>query len=117
VDFVAIEWVDLPNAVGMSQAAEGGLMASKPDIASAKYIERMSGGSLCARCRYRPALRRVPQACPFNLPYRDLLLRYEDRLAANPRTVMQVRNLARIDDGERVEIRAESRAQRSGGGP
>jgi deoxyribodipyrimidine photolyase-related protein len=114
---VAIEWVDLPNAVGMSQAADGGLMARKPNIASAKHIERMSGANLCARCRYRPALRRVPQACPFNLPHRDFLLRHEDRLAANPRTVMQVRNLARIDGGQRGEIRAESRAQRSGGGP
>jgi hypothetical protein len=46
----AIEWVELPNTLGMSQAADGGLMASKPYIASGKYIERMSAGSLCARC-------------------------------------------------------------------
>jgi deoxyribodipyrimidine photolyase-related protein len=53
----AIKWVELPNTLGMSQATNGGLMASKPYIATGKYIERMSGGSLCARCRFKPAER------------------------------------------------------------
>jgi deoxyribodipyrimidine photolyase-related protein len=32
----AIEWVELPSAFGMSQYAVGGMMASKPYIASGK---------------------------------------------------------------------------------
>ena len=38
----AVEWVELPNTLGMSQFADGGLMASKPYIASGKYIDRIS---------------------------------------------------------------------------
>jgi deoxyribodipyrimidine photolyase-related protein len=45
----AVEWVELPNTLGMSQAADHGLMASKPYIAGGKYIERMSAGRVCAQ--------------------------------------------------------------------
>ena len=110
----AVEWVELPNTLGMSQAADGGLMASKPYIASGKYIERMSAGSLCARCPYRPAERSSENACPFTTLYWDFLLRHERSLAANPRTVMQVRNLARVDDAERERIRARAADVRTG---
>lgn len=110
----AVEWVELPNTLGMSQAADGGLMASKPYIASGKYIERMSAGSLCGRCRYRPAERSGERACPFTNLYWDFLLRHEDRLAANPRTVMQVRNLQRVGQAERTLIRAGAEALRAG---
>ena len=34
----AYEWVELPNTVGMSQFADGGLLASKPYAASGAYI-------------------------------------------------------------------------------
>jgi deoxyribodipyrimidine photolyase-related protein len=110
----AVEWVELPNTLGMSQAADGGLMASKPYIASGKYIERMSAGSLCARCPYRPAERSGEKACPFTTLYWDFLLRHEPALAANPRTVMQVRNLARVNEDERARIRARAADVRAG---
>ena len=110
----AIEWVELPNTLGMSQAADGGLMASKPYIASGKYIERMSAGSLCARCRFRPAERVGPRACPFTTLYWDFLIRHEALLAANPRTVMQVRNLARVGAEERLAIAQQAAALRAG---
>ena len=108
----AVEWVELPNTLGMSQAADGGLMASKPYIASGRYIERMSGGSLCARCRYRPGERSGDKACPFTVLYWDFLMRHEARLAANPRTVMQVRNLGRVSAEERARIAAQAQALR-----
>ena len=109
----AVEWVELPNTLGMSQFADGGLMASKPYIASGAYIERMSAGSLCSRCRFKPKERVGPSACPFTTLYWDFLLRHEARLAANPRTVMQVRNLARLDEAERQAIRRQAGALRS----
>jgi deoxyribodipyrimidine photolyase-related protein len=109
----AVEWVELPNTLGMSQYGDGGLMASKPYVASGKYIERMSGGSLCARCRYRPAERTGERACPFTTLYWDFLLRHEALLAANPRMVMQVKNLARLSDDERARIRAQAAAHRA----
>ena len=81
---------------------------------SGKYIERMSAGSLCARCPYRPAERIGENACPFTTLYWDFLLRHESSLAANPRTVMQVRNLARVNEDERARIRARAADVRTG---
>jgi len=98
----AVEWVELPNTLGMSQYADGGLMASKPYIASGKYIQRMS--NYCAGCRYDPAQRTGPKACPFTTLYWDFLLRHEAMLAKNPRTVMQARHAARLTSAQRREI-------------
>jgi deoxyribodipyrimidine photolyase-related protein len=110
----AVEWVELPNTLGMSQYGDGGVMASKPYIASGKYIERQSGGSLCAKCRYRPGERTSEQACPFTTLYWDFLMRHEAMLAKNPRTVMQVKNLARLGADERQRIAARAAAIRRG---
>ncbi len=110
----AVEWVELPNTLGMSQAADGGLMASKPYIASGKYIERQSGGSLCAGCRFKPGERVGERACPFTTLYWDFLSRHEAMLARNPRTVMQVRNLARLPAAERARISERATAIRRG---
>jgi deoxyribodipyrimidine photolyase-related protein len=110
----AVEWVELPNALGMSQAGDGGLMASKPYIASGKYIERQSGGSLCAGCRYKPGERVGERACPFTTLYWDFLARHETMLAKNPRTVMQVRNLARVPADERARVGERAAAIRRG---
>jgi deoxyribodipyrimidine photolyase-related protein len=110
----AVEWVELPNTLGMSQAADGGLMASKPYIASGLYIERQSAGSLCSRCRFKPAQRTGEQACPFTTLYWDFLMRHEAVLARNPRTVMQVRNLQRVSEAERQQIRSRAQAIRDG---
>jgi deoxyribodipyrimidine photolyase-related protein len=100
----AVEWVELPNTLGMSQYGDGGLMASKPYIASGKYIQRMSG--YCARCPRNPAKATGEDACPFTTLYWDFLQRHESMLRANPRTVMQVRNLDRLSAEEKGEIRA-----------
>lgn len=108
----AVEWVELPNTLGMSQHADGGLMASKPYIASGKYIERMS--PLCKGCRYDPAQRTGENACPITTLYWDFLLRHEARLAANARTALQVKNLARLEEAERNAIRARAAAIRRG---
>jgi deoxyribodipyrimidine photolyase-related protein len=79
-----------------------GVMASKPYIASGKYIQRMS--NYCAGCRYDPAQRAGPKACPFTTLYWDFLLRHETMLTKNPRTVLQVRNAARLTSAQRREI-------------
>lgn len=107
----AVEWVELPNTLGMSQYADGGVMASKPYIASGKYIQRMSNH--CAGCPHDPAQATGPRACPFTTLYWDYLLRHEAALARNPRMSMQTRNLARLDERRRGEIRAQAERTRA----
>ncbi len=110
----AVEWVELPNTIGLSQHADGGLMASKPYIASGRYIERMSAGSLCRRCRYAPGERTGARACPFTTLYWDFMLRHEATLAANPRTRQQVRGVDRLDAAERARIADRAALIRAG---
>ena len=104
----AVEWVELPNTLGMSQYADGGLMASKPYAATGQYIARMS--NYCQGCRYRPALRTGDDACPFTTLYWDFLARHQDLLARNPRMALQVKNLARIAPDELAAIRTQAAA-------
>ena len=108
----AVEWVEMPNVLGMSQFADGGLMASKPYAATGKYIQRMSNH--CKGCRYKPDQRTGAQACPFTTLYWDFLARHADRLAKNPRMALQVKNLARIAPAEMDAIGQRAQAIRDG---
>ncbi|MGI8956455.1 MAG: cryptochrome/photolyase family protein [Chthoniobacterales bacterium] len=102
----AVEWVELPNTLGMSQHGDGGIMASKPYVATGKYIQRMS--NYCAGCRFDPAEATGPKACPFTTLYWDFLLQHEPMLRKNQRMAMQVRNLARLDDARRDAIQKQA---------
>jgi deoxyribodipyrimidine photolyase-related protein len=107
----AVEWVELPNVLGMSQYADGGKMVSKPYAASGKYIQRMS--NYCAGCRYDPGEALGPKACPFTTLYWDFLDRHAKRFRDHPRAGMQWRNLDRLSE-ERIDaIRAQARRLRA----
>jgi deoxyribodipyrimidine photolyase-related protein len=106
----AVEWVEMPNTLGMSQYADGGLMASKPYAATGKYIDRMSNH--CSTCRYDPGVRSGALACPFTTLYWDFLMRHRDSLARNPRMALQVKNLARLSAVERNRIAERAAALR-----
>ena len=98
----AVEWVEVPNTIGMSQYADGGLMASKPYIASGKYIDRMSNH--CKGCKFNPAESTGDNACPFTTLYWDYLNKHSDTLAKNPRMLMQLKNLHRLTAEKKEEI-------------
>lgn len=106
----AVEWVELPNTLGMGQFGDGGLMASKPYVASGKYIQRMSNH--CQGCRFDPALSTGALACPFTTLYWDFLMRHEELLKKNPRMAMQLKNLARLDMQARHAIHAQAQLHR-----
>ena len=108
----AVEWVELPNTLGMSQYGDGGVMGSKPYVASGKYIQRMS--NYCANCRYNPAESVGEDACPFTTLYWDFLMRHEKMLAGNPRMIMQVKNLVRISAAKKVAISERAEELRAG---
>ena len=107
----AVEWVELPNTLGMSQFADGGLMASKPYVASGKYIDRMSNH--CKGCRYNPAVATGATACPFTTLYWDYLSQHADTLAKNPRMLMQLKNLNRLSASQRADIAQQAQAHRA----
>jgi deoxyribodipyrimidine photolyase-related protein len=112
----AVEWVELPNTHGMSQYADGGLMASKPYAATGKYIDRMS--NYCSGCRFDPAKSVGDDACPFTTLYWDFLTRHEKLLAANQRMALQVKNIARLKPADLAAIQARAaEIRRHGGAP
>ena len=111
----AVEWVELPNTMGMGQFADAGLMSSKPYVATGKYIQRMSNH--CAACRYDPAQSTGPDACPYTTLYWDFLLRHETVLASNPRMAMQLKHLARWDGAAREAIRSHAALHRQAQAP
>ena len=102
----AVEWVELPNTLGMSQFADGGVMASKPYCATGTYIDRMSNA--CKGCRYDPEKATGPDACPFTTLYWDFLARHETLLAGNQRMTMQLRNLSRKAAADVRRIRRQA---------
>lgn len=81
----ALDWVELPNTLGMSLFGDGGLLASKPYAASGKYIDKMS--DFCEDCAYNPALQTGEKACPFNALYWHFLASNHDKLSSNQRLV------------------------------
>lgn len=107
----AVEWVELPNVVGMSQFADGGVMASKPYIATGKYIARMSNA--CRGCRFDPGQRTGPTACPFTTLYWDFLARHDELLGSNARMALQLRNARSLPAAEQVAIRARAEEVRA----
>ena len=91
----AIQWVELPNTRGMSQFADGGLVATKPYVSSANYIRKMS--NYCSGCQYKASEKTGDSACPFNALYWNFLDAKKDLLAGNPRMGMMYRLLEKMD--------------------
>jgi deoxyribodipyrimidine photolyase-related protein len=102
----AYEWVELPNTLGMSQFADGGLLGSKPYAASGNYIRRMS--NYCGACAYDVARKNGPRACPFNYLYWDFLDRHRDKLATNPRLGQVYRTWERMDRDRKETVRRDA---------
>jgi len=102
----AFEWVELPNTLGMSQFADGGLLASKPYAASGNYINRMS--DYCQDCRYKVTVKTGADACPFNYLYWDFLARNREALDGNPRLGRSYQTWDRFDPERQNTIRADT---------
>jgi deoxyribodipyrimidine photolyase-related protein len=103
----AVDWVSLPNTLGMSQYGDGGLVGTKPYCASGNYIRKMSNH--CASCRYNPGKATGEDACPFTTLYWDFLDRHREGFSNNRRMTFQMKNLERKDDQTMKEIRSKAR--------
>ena len=98
----AIEWVEITNTRGMSQRADGGLVATKPYCSSANYINKMS--DYCKSCHYNYKKRTGEKACPFNSLYWDFLDRHRERFSNNFRMAMMYRTWDKKSGQEKAEI-------------
>jgi len=98
----AIQWVELPNTRAMSQFADGGQVATKPYISSAKYIRSMS--DYCESCDYDWKKRHGDMACPFNSLYWEFYNRHRRRLEKNARVAMMYRVWDRMDTDEKKRV-------------
>jgi deoxyribodipyrimidine photolyase-related protein len=102
----AIEWVEITNTRGMSQYADGGIVASKPYVSSANYINKMS--NYCRDCYYDRNKRHGKTACPFNSLYWNFFLQHHGLLANNMRTKMAYVNLNKMTSQERLNIKKQA---------
>ena len=106
----AFEWVELPNTLGMSQFADGGLMATKPYVSSAAYINRMS--DYCKQCHYDRKLREGERACPYNALYWDFFARNAEKLADNTRLGMVYLQLRKMSGASIKALQAQAEGVR-----
>lgn len=91
----AYDWVVEPNVLAMGTFGAGGIATSKPYVAGAAYIHRMS--DYCAGCAFDPRTN-----CPITRLYWAFLARHEVLLRANPRTGPAVLGLGRRSPAERA---------------
>jgi deoxyribodipyrimidine photolyase-related protein len=104
------DWVMVPNVIGMTLHADGGLIGTKPYAASANYIDKMS--DYCGGCRYNAKKSTGADACPYNSLYWDFVARNQRRFASNPRMALVVRNWAGRDPAVKTAIREHATALR-----
>lgn len=100
----AAEWVMVPNVVGMSLYADGGILATKPYASGGAYIDRMSNH--CKGCAYDRKKRTGDDACPFTTLYWDFMLRHQETFVKNPRVSRQVRAAQQLSDVDDVRTTA-----------
>jgi len=91
----AIEWVEITNTRGMSQFADGGIIATKPYVSSGSYINKMS--NYCKDCHYKVSEKTGENACPFNSLYWNFLDDKQAHFKDNNRMGMMLNLLNKMD--------------------
>jgi deoxyribodipyrimidine photolyase-related protein len=102
----AFDWVMAGNTIGMTQFADGGIVASKPYVSSGNYIAKMS--DYCTHCAYKVKDKTGPNACPFNLLFWHFMDRHRSRFENNPRMGQMYRTWDRMDHEKRETILSEA---------
>ncbi|MBW8200742.1 cryptochrome/photolyase family protein [Flagellimonas abyssi] len=99
----AIEWVEITNTRGMSQFADGGLVATKPYVSSANYINKM--GNYCKECSYSHTVKSGEKSCPFNSLYWNFLEEKKSHFKNNQRMSMMLSLLEKKSQQELSELK------------
>ncbi|GAA4806421.1 cryptochrome/photolyase family protein [Litoribaculum gwangyangense] len=103
----AIEWVQLTNTRGMSQFADGGIIATKPYVSSGSYINKMS--NYCSDCYYNKNKKTEDDACPFNSLYWNFLDDKRPQLGNNFRMGMMYSLLDKMDKEELNNLKEKAK--------
>lgn len=106
----ALDWVMVPNVMGMSQYADGGAMTTKPYLSGGAYLRRMS--DYCGGCRFDPAQRSGARACPFTSLYWSFIDRHAERFERHPRMAVIVRSWRQRDADDRAATLASAERYR-----
>ncbi|MBM7579093.1 hypothetical protein [Jeotgalibacillus terrae] len=80
----------------------GGLLSTKPYIASGKYINKMS--NYCSSCKYNVNHQTEEDACPFNSLYWHFLDRHAEQLGNNHRLGLVYKQWQKRDPGKKRAI-------------
>ena len=88
----AYDWVMVPNVYGMSQFADGGLMATKPYISGSNYIRKMSNYS------------KGPWQEIWDALFWRFMDRQRDFFSGNPRLKMLLSTYDRMEDDRKINI-------------
>lgn len=102
----AIEWVEMPNTRGMSQYADGGVLATKPYISSGAYINKMS--NYCGQCVYSVDKKVGNNACPFNSLYWNFIDQHYEKLQRNPRMGLMLNQWQQRSDADKQSVREQA---------
>jgi len=93
-------WVMPANVIGMSQYADGGVVATKPYTSGGAYLNTMT--NYCGSCAFKPTVRVGEKACPMSAGYWNFLHQNQDALRGNHRLSKPLGGLARLSDLEQV---------------
>lgn len=99
----AIEWVEITNTRGMSQFADGGIVATKPYVSSGSYINKMS--NYCKDCFYNVNKKTGEDACPFNSLYWNFLDEKKEFFQDNQRMNIMMNLLEKKDPQELEDLK------------
>jgi deoxyribodipyrimidine photolyase-related protein len=102
-------WVMPANVIGMSQHADGGLVATKPYSSGGAYINSMS--DFCHACPFNPKVRLGENACPFTAGYWAFLHRVEPKIRGNHRMAQPLAGMRKLSDIEAVVEQERLRTQ------
>ena len=101
----AYDWVVEPNVLAMGTFGAGGVMTTKPYIAGAAYVNRMS--DYCGGCAFDPKT-----TCPLTKLYWAFLSRHGPALEGNQRMTVPLRAAEKRDPARRREDAATFEALR-----
>jgi len=99
----AYEWVVLPNVLGMSTFADGGVLASKPYVSSGNYINKMS--DYCKDCAYSISKKTGENACPFNYLYWNCVDEQREAFEESGRNSFMVNMYEKKSDEDKKAIK------------